>query len=70
MSGFDHDLFDFKKKEVNTLTEKITFKQFPLRQEILCALNKKKFDNPSPVQVQVMNETNIMDEDLIVQAKT
>jgi ATP-dependent RNA helicase DeaD len=70
MSGFDHDLFDFKKKEVNTLTEKITFKQFPLRQEILCALNKKKFDNPSPVQVQVMNETNIMNEDLIVQAKT
>ena len=52
------------------MTEKITFKQFPLRQEILCALKKKKFDNPSPVQIQVMNETNIMDEDLIVQAKT
>lgn len=52
------------------MTEKITFKQFPLRQEILCALKKKKFDNPSPVQIQIMNETNIMDEDLIVQAKT
>ena len=40
MSGFDHDLFDLKKGG-QYFDRKITFKQFPLRQEILCALNKK-----------------------------
>ena len=67
---FDRGLFCYHLKEVTCLTEKMTFTQFSLRPELLCALEKKNFDIPSPVQVQVLKETNIMDEDLIVQAKT
>ena len=68
---FDRGLFRTHMKEVTRLTEEnITFTQFSLRPELLCALAKKNYDCPSPVQIQILKEERIMDEDLIVQAKT
>ncbi|MCX6089160.1 MAG: DEAD/DEAH box helicase [Candidatus Atribacteria bacterium] len=50
--------------------EQTRFDQFSLCPELLHALERKGFDSPSPVQVQVLKESNIAEGDLIVQAKT
>jgi ATP-dependent RNA helicase DeaD len=56
--------------EVNLNEEsEITFESFEVREELLKAISRKGFRNPTPVQQKVL-EANCNDVDLIVRAKT
>jgi len=46
------------------------FADYPLRSELLEALNRKGFDHPMPVQVRILEDPTLTEGDLIVQART
>ena len=47
-----------------------TFEDFNLREELLKAIRHKGFTTPTPVQAEVLGLENILERDLIVQART
>lgn len=47
-----------------------TFEDFNLREELLQAIRRKGFTTPTPVQAEVLGLENILERDVIVQART
>lgn len=52
----------------NEIQEK--FSDFDLKPELLKAIERKGFEHPMPVQTAVLQDKDLMDNDVIVQAKT
>ncbi|MEG1602493.1 MAG: DEAD/DEAH box helicase [Cloacibacillus sp.] len=46
------------------------FSDFKLKPELLKAIERKGFEHPMPVQTAVLQDENLVDNDIIVQAKT